>query len=506
MIPTFSSMRDGVRPAILLALLVIIAGCTVGPDYELPITEMPDAWATAAANEVQDGDSPLETWWLGFQDPELDSLVVRARSANLSLLTAVARVDEARALLGIATGRYAPDLFLDGAYRRNKPSDNGRVGGLAPPEGFGSTGLYSVGTSMSWEIDLFGRLRRGTEAARANLEASLEDYRDVLVVLLADVASNYVDVRTLQTRLDFARGNVDLQRDTLQLTRDRFDAGLTSARDVAQAESNLANTEATIPALEAILEAALNRIAVLLGEMPGEVHDELSGPGSVPIPREGMTIGLPAELLRRRPDIRRAERQLAAQSALVGVATADLYPTFSLTGVLSLESTDAGELVGSDSVAWSIIPGLRWNIFSAGKVRNQIHAEEARTEQALLRYEHTVLLAVEEVESTLVAVEREKVRLERLEAAVDATERTLGLVHTQYVSGLTDFQSYLDAQRALLNQQDAFAVSKGQVILNIIALNRALGGGWGLEDENVSTAKTNTGDSSEVEFSTGGAE
>ena len=498
--------RSWLKTSALAALLLASLACTVGPDYELPVTEIPDAWATAAADELRDADSPLETWWLGFQDPDLDSLVVRARSSNLSLRSAVSRVDEARALLGIASGYYAPDLILDGSYTRNQPSNNGALGDFAPPGGFESGSLYELGLGASWEIDLFGRIRRGNEAASANLDASLEDYRDVLVVLLADVASNYVDVRTLQARLDFARGNVKLQSDTLQLTRDRFNAGLTSARDVAQAESNLANTEAAIPSLETRLEAALNRIAVLLGEMPGELHDELLPSAPIPAPREGITIGLPAELLRRRPDIRRAERQLAAQTALVGAATADLYPTFSLSGVLALDSTSGGDLVSSDSVTWAIVPGLRWNLFSAGKIRNQIRAEEARTEQALLRYEQTVLEAVEEVESTLVALEREKIRRDHLEVAVDATERTLGLVHTQYVSGLTDFQTYLDAQRALLSQQDAFAVSEGQVILNLIALNRALGGGWGLEEESISAAKPTSDQSSEVESSTGGAE
>lgn len=464
------------RRAPTLALIGLLGvGCTVGPDYEPPVMpSVPDAWKSAVLDELEREDSPLESWWVGLNDPLLSELVERAATSSLTLQAAAARVQEARALLGIAGGFAYPDAVLDAAYSRSEPSENGQV---PVPEDFPKD-LYQAGVGFAWEIDVFGRIRRGVEAATANLEASIEDYRDVLVVLLADVASNYVSIRTLQTRIDFARANVDAQRETLKLTQDRFDAGLTSARDVAQAESNLANSEASIPLLEARLEAAYNRLSILLGEPPGAVDELVSTPASIPQPNEEITTGLPAELLRRRPDIRRAERRLAAQTALIGAAKADLYPTFSLSGVIALESTDAGNLVEGKSTSWSLVPGLRWNIFSGGKIRSQVRAEEARTDQALLAYEQTVLLALGEVEDTMVALEREKVRREKLQQAVAATERTVQLVRTQYLSGLTDFQSYLDAQRSLFGQQDALAGSEGQVVQSLIALNRALGGGW----------------------------
>ena len=459
-------------PALWLGVLSVL-GCTVGPDYEPPDPFVPDAWKTAVASELAATDSPIERWFVRFNDESLVAYVQRAIAANRDLATAVARVEEARALVGVATGGYYPDVALDAAYSRLELSENG----LSEAPG-GSLDLYQVGIGVGWEIDVFGRVRRSVEAAGANLGASIEDYRDVLVILVADVASSYLNVRTLQARLDYAEANVGAQRETLQLTRDRFDAGLTSARDVAQAESNLANSRAALPVLESALEAAMNQLSVLIGEVPGTVDRDLAEVREIPQPDAEIAVGMPAELLRRRPDIRRAERVLASQTALVGVATADLYPSFSLAGVVALESTDSGTLVESSSVGWQLVPGLRWNLFTGGKIRNRIRAEEARTRQALSSYEQTVLEALAEVESTLVAYEREKVRRDRLREAVEATERTVELVRTQYLSGLTDFQSFLDAQRSLFDQQDELASSEGQVVQNLVALNRALGGGW----------------------------
>ncbi len=463
-------------------LLVAVLGCTVGPDYEPPEfeQEIPDAWKSAAAEEIGEVGSPLETWWTTLNDPKLLELIHEARLENLSLQTAAARVEEARARLGIATGRYYPDAVLDAAYSRQDLSENSSF--VVPPGGFEPFDLYNIGVGFNWEIDVFGRLRRGADSARAGLEASIEDYRDVMVVLMADVAANYIEVRTLQERIKYGEANVEAQAGSLQLTQDRFDAGLSPLTDVTQAEYNLANSQAAIPALEARLQAVINRLAVLLGKPPGAVDDLLTGESAIPDPDEGVTLGIPADLLRRRPDIRTAERQLASQTALIGVAKADLYPTFSLTGILALESLDSGDFFDSGSTTWSLVPGLRWNIFSAGKIRNNIRVQEAITQQLLLSYEQSVLFALDEVESTMVAYEREKERRDRLYEAVDASSRTVELVRTQYMSGLTGFLNLLDAQRTLATQQDSWADSEGQVVQNLIALNRALGGGWGPPD------------------------
>jgi NodT family efflux transporter outer membrane factor (OMF) lipoprotein len=315
----------------------------------------------------------------------------------------------------------------------------------------------------------------------------VEDYRDVLVVLLAEVGVNYVDAIALQERIQLADQNVQAQRDSLQLTQDRFDAGLTSALDVAQAESNLANTEARIPQLETRLTAALNRIAVLLGENPGSVHDELLGRTEIPRSPDEILIGIPADVVRQRPDIRRAERELAAQTARIGLATAGLYPRFSLTGFLGLDSASIGDLVDGDSVTWSVGLPFVSHLFDGGRTRGRIQVEEARTDQLLSAYELTVLTALEEVENALVAFAQEKARRDRLARAVDASARSVELVRTQYMAGLTNFQNVLDSQRSLTDQQDQLAESEGLVIENLITLYRALGGGWQPEPENQET-------------------
>jgi NodT family efflux transporter outer membrane factor (OMF) lipoprotein len=474
-LPTPRSLAGGLS----LALLAV-GGCkAVGPDYEPPEVETPDAWRNAVVEELETESSPLETWWHGLDDPTLDELIARAGESNLDLRVALARVDEARALRGIAAGEQLPAVEANASYDRVQLSENGL--NPIPPGGFDPFNLETVGIAAAWELDVFGRIRRSVEAADAALAANVEDYRDVMVALYAEVASSYIDARSLQTRLAFARSNAEAQRESLQLTRDRYEAGLTSALDVAQAESNLANTEAEIPALESLLEFALNRLAVLLGEEPGAVHELLAEPAPIPDPPARVTAGMPADLLRRRPDMRRAERLLASQTALIGVATAEMYPRFSLTGALGLESTELSDLLDGDSLTWSVGTPVRWNLFAGGALRSAVEAEEARTEQALVAYEQTLLLALEEVENALASYRLERIRRERLAEGVDASQRAVDLVRTQYLSGLTNFQNLLDSQRSLFRQQDELAASEGRVVQSLIALNKALGGGWPLE-------------------------
>jgi NodT family efflux transporter outer membrane factor (OMF) lipoprotein len=361
---------------------------------------------------------------------------------------------------------------------RSQPSDNGIFSDFAPEEGFEAGNQFTAGFGASWEIDVFGRIRRQVEAADATTQASVEAYRDVLVSLYAETALAYVNVRASQERLRIANANVEAQEDTLQLTKDRFDSGLVSALDVAQAESNLANTYSLIPVVERDINEGLNRLAVLLGEYPGALHAELDDEVPIPQEPEEVAMGLPTELLRQRPDVRRAERLLASQTAQIGVATADLYPTFSLAGLLGLEALSAGDLASGDSVTWNVGLPIHWNIFSGGRIRSRIRAEEARTNQALATYEQTVLYALEESENAMVAYVKEVQRRERLSQAVNATQRSLALVLTQYTAGLTDFQNVLDTQRTLLLREDDLAVAEGAVIGNLVRLYRALGGGW----------------------------
>ena len=382
----------------------MLNGCTVGPDYVQPEVEtVPDAWNAAAVKGLVEGEATIQTWWTVFDDPAWTWLIERSRTSNLTLREAMWRVEEARSLRGVIAGQKYPQVGLDGNANRSEPSKNGAFGGIVPPELFEAQNLFDLGVAASWELDLWGRIRRQVEAADAEVAASVEDYRDVLVTLFAEVATNYVNTRALQERLRLAHTNVEGQEDTLRLTQDRFDSGLVSALDVAQAESNLANTRSLIPTLEIHLALALNRLAVLLAMSPGALDDELSGEDPIPTEPEAVTRGLPADLLRQRPDIRSAERRLAAQTARVGVATAELYPQFSLTGFLGLQSTSGSDLFNSDSVTWSVGLPIRWRLFEGGAVRSQIAAEQARTAQLIASYEHAVLLALEEVEDAMVS-------------------------------------------------------------------------------------------------------
>ncbi|MGD8329363.1 MAG: efflux transporter outer membrane subunit, partial [Acidobacteriota bacterium] len=469
--------------ALAATLLLIGVGCTkVGPDYAPPerplpdATAIPDAWHTQAVEGLEDGQSHLQQWWASLEDPMLDSLIERAYDQNLDIRLAVARIQEARALYGVATGDRLPVIDANGAAGMSRTNEAGLSVDIEPD----TLAVLDVGVDARWEIDVFGRIARNIESAAASYQATVESYRDVLVSLFSEVALAYIDVRSLQDRIRFAQSNIQAQENSLQLTRDRFAAGLTSRLDVAQAESNLADTQARIPQLRQQLEFAYNRLAVLLAQPPGTLSAELAAPGAIPDPPVQITRGIPADLLRQRPDIRQAERILAAQTAQIGVATADLYPTFSLTGAFTfgLASGD-GNTTG---FGWNILPGFRWNLFDRERIRNRIRATEAVTEQALVAYEQTVLGALEDVEDAMVAYANEQERRARLFEAVDASQRAVDLVRTQYLSGLTNFQNVLDSQRTLFQLQDQLATSEGIVVQNLVLLYRALGGGWEIPD------------------------
>jgi multidrug efflux system outer membrane protein len=487
--PIFQHSLPGYRsgpwlPTVLLAslLLVLVGGCAVGPDYQEPEVALPDAWQSAAAADVDSSGAAIEDWWTALGDTMLESFIAEARQANLDLSLAVARIDEARAYHQIAGGDYWPQVQASGQMARVELAPNGPQGAAVAAGASNPSTNWEFGIGAGWEIDLFGKYRRAREATGAAVQASIEDYRDVMVSLFSEVAATYVEIRTLQSRLAFARHNVDSQRETMDIVVAREDAGLVPLLDVTRARSNLANTEASIPQLESALETGRNRLAILLGRHPGSLDQALDAPGAALVPSTDVVMELPAELLRRRPDVRASERYLAAQTARIGVATADLYPQFSLTGALTLQAGDFGDLGESDSFGWSLVPGVRWNLFTGGKVRGMIKVEEARARQALAAYEKTVLGALAEVENTLVALRMEETRRDLLVTAVESSQQSVELVHTQYLEGLTDFQSYLDAQRVLFSQQDQLAASRGQVVTNLVFLNRALGGGWSLDD------------------------
>jgi len=475
-----AAIRAGVA---VLALLT--AGCTVGPDYRRPDTPVPAMWSEARYDGIDTRPADLARWWEEFNDPALTRLVQRAAGSNLDLRLAEGRIREARALRRVAEAGAWPSVDVSGSYSRSRTSEN-----AIAPSSQGSGGspffrgsnngqdLFRSGFDSSWEIDVFGGVRRSVESADATVEASIEERRDVLVTLLGDIARNYIDLRGFQRRLAVAQNNLTAQQDSLEITRVRFQAGLANYLQVSQAEAQVNTTAAEIPALEALSKQAAHRLDVLLGIQPGALSAELSTDAPIPALPPQAHVGLPSELLRRRPDIRRAERQLAAANAEVGVATADLYPKFSLSGVFGVTSISASDWFSAPSRFWSIGPTIRWPIFDAGRIRANIEVRNARQEQALTTYEKTVLTAFEDVENALVSYAKEQVRYRSLRDAVVANRRALALADELYKNGLVDFLNVLDSQRSLYAAEDDLTRSEAAMATNLVALYKALGGGW----------------------------
>lgn len=454
-----------------MPVLYVLQGCAVGPDYQAPEPQVPDQWQ----QKVSAGQVDLQTWWTLLEDPVLDDLIERSTQGNLTLRIAVARIAEARAQLGIASGQYWPTFDALGAYSYGRTSENGPGGAVL---GGNTAGLNTLGIDATWEIDAFGRIKRSVESAEATMQASFENFRDLQVTLYGEIAVNYVLVRALQERIAYATENIKLQRQTLQLTRDRRAAELVPELDVSQAELNLASTEAAVPSLQIQLTQSINRLAVLIGTPPGTLQAELEEHKPIPNGPEELLTGLPTELLRQRPDIRQAERQLAAQTAQIGVAKAALYPTFSLSGTFAFEAEKISDLGNWSSRTFSIVPAVRWNIFDGNRIRSNIIVQEARTDQLRLLYEQTVLNALEEVEGAMVAYLQERERAAALVRSVTASRKSVELVNTLYKNGLVDFQNVLDMQRSLAAQEDQLATSEGQVTQNLVRVYKALGGGW----------------------------
>jgi len=453
----------------MFMILILTSCATIGPDYVKPTTSISPIWHT----QLKGGLTPEEidpqtlgAWWRVLNDPKLSALIDRAVLGNLDLKKAWTRIREARAQRGIARADLFPTLNSKGSatWRRSNKDK--------------SSELYEVSFDAEWELDIFGGVRRSVEAAEADLQAREEDLHDVFVSLLAEVALNYIEVRTFQARLAVAQANLEAQNETYQLTLWRYQAGLSDELSVQQARYNLENTRSQIPSLRTGLEEAMNRLAVLLGEQPGRVHEELNKPMPIPLTPLKIAVGVPADLLRRRPDIRRAERQLAAQTARIGVAMAELYPKFTLSGSIGLEALSLSNL--SSSGLWSLSGGPRisWAIFKAGAIRQNIEVQSALQEQYLIAYEATVLSALEEVENALVAYAEEQQRRESLIEATQAAQSAVTLAQHKFRAGLTDFSNVLDAQRSLLSLQDQLIQSEGAVTSNLIRLYKALGGGW----------------------------
>jgi NodT family efflux transporter outer membrane factor (OMF) lipoprotein len=462
-----------------------LSGCTVGPDYRRPATTMPVAFAAPVSPTTAPTTHPSETnpqaanlvqWWTTFDDPLLTSLIQRAAAGNLDLQQAEARIRQARAARDVVVGDFWPSVDASAAYSRSQ-APSGRVSGGTLSSN-GARDLFQAGLDASWELDIFGGTRRDIEAATADLQASMEDRRDVLVTLVSEVAINYIALRGDQQQIAIARDNLAAQQHSADVTQKRFSGGFASGLDVANAQAQVATTAAQIPLLQAAARQTIYSLGVLLGQQPQALLGELDQTEAIPRVPAAIPVGLPSDLLRRRPDIRRAEAQLHAATARIGVATADQFPRFSLTGSLGVEGDKASSLTNWSNRFWSVGPSVSWPLFDAGKIRANIRVQNAIQEQALLAYRSTVLTALSDVDSSLVAFAREQEHYKALSEAVAANRRAVDLATRLYADGQTDFLNVLTAQRSLYASQDALVQSSRAIATDLVSLYKALGGGW----------------------------
>ncbi len=460
---------------VVVLWITLLVGCAaVGPDYKKPETEVPSQWAEMPPEGLiaVDGAEQFARWWTLFEDPLLDSLIKRAMEGNKELRIARARIREARARRGVIAADLMPTAWTSGTYSRSRTSENTDVGFASEKD------FFEAGFDAKWEIDVFGGVRRSVEEAEAVIAASEEGLRSVLVSLAAEVARNYLELRGNQFRAHIAKENIKSQHQTLEMAQARFKVGLSSQLDIEQARAQLTATEAEVPGLEALVKQAIHRIGVLLGQSPGSLLSELEVIRLTATALPQVPLGLPSDLLRRRPDIRQAERELAAATARIGVATADLFPRFFLTGISGLQSIELSNFVSAGSRFWSVGPTVTWPLFSGGRIRSNIEVQNARQEQALISYEQVVLTAMEEVENALVAYVREQAVRNAIAESVAANRRAVEISQALYKKGLTDFLNVLVSQRFLYQSQDSLAVSEQKSSTNLVALFKALGGGW----------------------------
>ncbi len=513
------------------AAFAAFSGCMIGPNYKPPVVKVNPSFTqtqappTTQASTVVPTTNPPVEWWTTFRDPELESLIQRAAKGNLNLKEAASRVRQARAQRGVTGASLLPEVNLDGGYQRahgsnnvsiplaafgasssgpkaaaapqsklTLPSNQGKLrtadineaanpGGPQSPLGLGglpgvSTSLYQAGFDSNWEIDLFGGTRRAFEAAGEDVQAAQEDQRDVLVTLLAETARTYVELRGYQRQLSIARQNLAAQQDTLKLTRDKFNAGFVTDLDVARQATQVATTAAALPALEAQINVSITTLGVLLAEDPSSLQQELMVASAIPAVPPEIPIGLPSQLLRRRPDVRRAERQLAAATSRIGEAEADLLPKFSITAALGFDSTRPKALFDWSSRYWAVSPGISWPIFDAGRICFNIKVKDEQQKQAADAYQQSVLTALKDVEDSLSNYRTEQLRHAALVDAQSAAHQAVDLAKQQYAQGITDFLTVLDAERAEFATQDSVAQSERAISTDLISLYKALGGGW----------------------------
>ncbi|CAN5243525.1 efflux transporter outer membrane subunit [soil metagenome] len=473
------------KMAIMPALVTLLAlsACAPGPKYTKPVVSTPAKFHEDLSDKA--GVSDLKTWWKQFNDPVLDGLIDQSVSANYDLLRATQRIDEARAMLGRERANYGPTGNMTGSYTKSSQSltNRGTKHQLEPNKPVPvrierRSHIYDAGFDANWELDVFGRVRKRAEAAKADLQALEEDRRFVLITLIGDVGRNYIELRGAQELFALTVKNLHTQEETLKLTRARFEAGLNTELDVSRSEAQVATTEAQIPGYREQIDLSIHRLSVLAGKEPGALFAELDQPAPMPVLPPATFAGLPSALLERRPDIRSAERNLAAQTARIGAAKADYFPRFILTGNWGLSASDLENMDRYDSQHYSFGPRIEWPILDAWRTKYNVKAARSREEQARADYHQTILLAFEEVENSLVTLQQQLNRGRILDRAVVANRRAVELAHELQSNGLVDFLSVLDTERELLASESARAQSQIDATSNMVTLYKSLGGGW----------------------------
>lgn len=474
--------RSGYATGAAGLAVVWLAGCMVGPNYKEPTPPLQQEWMDPGHPGVHRGAAELTRWWEVFNDPVLNTLVQRAHENNPSLHAAAVRVLEAQAARGIAVGLLFPQQQdARGGFTWNRSSEN-NVTPAPARNGFHNWDV--PGLSVGWELDIWGRFRRGIEAADAEVLASLANYDDVLVSLIAEVATDYVLLRTLEEQLVIVHENLKIQQEGYGIVKLRREAGTATELDVAQSETIVRDTEAQIPAVEASIKQTKIAICVLLGMPPQDIGALVGEKRPIPAPPASVAIGVPAEFLRRRPDIRRAERLLAAQSANIGIAVSDLYPHFSLVGDISLSAEHFSDLFRSSSFQAFAGPSVRWAILNYGRIENNIRVQDAAFQASISDYENLVLRAQGEVESAVAGLVGAQQQIAPLTGSVEAADRAVKVAQQQYKGGIADYIRVLVAEQYLITEQTRLVETRGSAAQNLITLYRALGGGWDLREGN----------------------
>lgn len=476
-------MRSYALRLLLYAFIGILSGCMIGPDFQKQSASVPERWAqpTPAATE---GELKLIKWWEIFNDPTLSSLIERAAAGNLDLQTAQARIRQARAARDGAVAKTGPSVQTTATFSRQQSrgavlEDNTVDPVSSNPQAQSVlTDLYQTGFDAHWELDFFGGVRRGIEAGEADLEVATEARRDTLVTITAEVARSYIELRILQKRIAIAHKHHKTQIHGVALTRRQLQGGIASALDVANAEAQASDTAARIPVLEATARQVVHKLGILLGGNPDMLVTELVPGVDLPLQPATVPAGVPSDLLRRRPDIRQAEAEIHAATARIGVAAADLFPRFTLSGSVSYLASTFSSLYTPANLLWSFGPAASWNLFDTGQARAQVAIREALQDQAVIQYRQTVLNALAEVENALIASAKEEEHCQALETSVRSNRKAVGLAERLYAGGETDFLHVLIRERVLYDAEDAFVQSTGASLIYQIALFKALGGGW----------------------------